>query len=415
MVDPNYNIPLSPLDGLPPDPVISSTFNSSPLQINEFESILQSRRNASSPGINQIPYKIYKKCPQIASFLFRMFCLCLRNSVIPVQWRVSSETYIPKTKQPKQDCIKEFRPIALLNVEGKLFFSLISRRLEKHIVKNNKFINLSIQKGCMEKVPGCWEHMSTAWNSLKTAKAEKSDLAAVWLDIANAYGSVPHKLIFFALKRYGVPENWIRIIQIYYSGLWSKCFSQASPSSWHLHMKGIFTGCTISIILFLSAMNVIIEFSTLSTAPFSNSSPQPMKAFMDDLYLWAKSVLETQNLLNRCNTALRWAGMSFRAQKSRSLVLSKGVVVHDSPFSIKSAEGLSVLIPSINDQLIRFLGRTITHKLSDTECIQKFFLVFLGGLEAINKSFHCGTHKLWILYHHLIPRIRWSFKFMKCQ
>ena len=40
-----------------------------------------------------------------------------------------------------------------------------------------------------------------------------------------------------------------------------------------------------------------------------------MKAFVDDLYLWAKSVLETQNLLNRCNTALRWAGMSFRAQK----------------------------------------------------------------------------------------------------
>ena len=142
-------------------------------------------------------------------------------------------------------------------------------------------------------------------------------------------------------------------------------------------MRGTFTGCTISIILFLSAMNFIIQFSTLLTAPFSNSSPQPMKAFLDDLYLWAKTVLETQNLLNRCNTALQWAGMSFRPQKSRCLVLKKGVVIHDSPFSITNLEGLPVLIPSITDQPIRFLGRIITHKLSDSESIEAFFLVFL--------------------------------------
>ena len=56
--------------------------------------------------------------------------------------------------------------------------------------------------------------MSTAWDSLKSAKAEKSDLTDIWLDIANAYGSVPDKLILLALKRYGVPDNWIQLIKI---------------------------------------------------------------------------------------------------------------------------------------------------------------------------------------------------------
>ena len=51
----------------------------------------------------------------------------------------------------------------------------------------------------MEKIPGCWEHMSMVWNELKSSKAEHGNLAAVWLDIANAYGSVSHQLIFFAL------------------------------------------------------------------------------------------------------------------------------------------------------------------------------------------------------------------------
>ena len=68
----------------------------------------------------------------------------------------------------------------------------------------------------MEKVPGCWEHMFMVWESLKSSKASKSSVSAVWLDVANAYGSIPHKLIFFALIRYGVPEKWIDIVMSYY-------------------------------------------------------------------------------------------------------------------------------------------------------------------------------------------------------
>ena len=82
--------------------------------------------------------------------------------------------------------ISDFHPIALLNVEGKLFFSLVSRRLEKHLI-NNKFINKSVQKGCMEKVPGCWEHISMVWAALKEAKSKNLSLATIWLDIANAH------------------------------------------------------------------------------------------------------------------------------------------------------------------------------------------------------------------------------------
>ena len=112
----------------------------------------------------------------------------------------------------------------------------------------------------MTKVPGRWEHMSLVWDELKTAKSDKSDIVVVWLDIANAYGSVPHQLVFVALERYGVSQPWIKIIKSYYEGLWSRYFSNNSPSSWHKHLRGIFTGRTSSMILFLSAMNINIEY-----------------------------------------------------------------------------------------------------------------------------------------------------------
>ena len=73
-----------------------------------------------------------------------------------MQWQSVKEIYIPKVNPSTAHNIPDFCPIALLNVEGKLFFSLVSRRLEKHLIRTSKFINKSVQKGCMEKVYQCW-------------------------------------------------------------------------------------------------------------------------------------------------------------------------------------------------------------------------------------------------------------------
>ena len=156
-----------------------------------------------------IPYKVYKKCPQISAYLFKILQSVLKIANIPIQWRVASEIYIPKTVPPNPSRLEDFRPIALLNVEGKLFFSLLARRLENHIIKKNKIINTSVQKGCISNLPGCWEHMSLVWEQLKSTKVKKTNLTAVWLDIANAYGSIPHQLIYLALESYGIDPIWV--------------------------------------------------------------------------------------------------------------------------------------------------------------------------------------------------------------
>lgn len=114
----------------------------------------------------------------------------MNKDIIPLQWQSIKKIYIPKVNPPTKCNISYFHPIALLNVESKLFFSLVSLHLETHfLVVASKFSNKSVQVGCMEKVPGCWEPKS---------------LAAIWFDIANANRSIPHKLIIFGLHWYGV-------------------------------------------------------------------------------------------------------------------------------------------------------------------------------------------------------------------
>ena len=196
LIDNNYDIPLGNLEDLPPEPLLLKKFDKSYFSFDDFLQILSSRRNASAPGLNGIPYKVYKKCPKISKFLFKIFQTCFKRCEIPIQWRSAQEIYIPKVSSPSENKLSDFRPIALLNVEGKLFFSLVSKRLEAHLIHNNKIIDNSIQKGCIEKIPGCWEHLSMVWHALKEARAKKSNLAVIWLDTANAYGSIPHKLSF---------------------------------------------------------------------------------------------------------------------------------------------------------------------------------------------------------------------------
>ena len=56
--DPSHNIWLLSLDGLPPAPTLLKDANSTSVRYQDLLTILNSRRNASSPGINMIPYKV---------------------------------------------------------------------------------------------------------------------------------------------------------------------------------------------------------------------------------------------------------------------------------------------------------------------------------------------------------------------
>ena len=274
-------------------------------------------------------------------------------------------------------------------------------------------MNKSVQKGCMDKVPGCWDHISIVWAALKEAKSKNLSLATIWLDIANAYGSIPHKLIIFALHRYGVSPKWIHLIETYYSGIFSKSFSQEAPSSWHRHQRGIFAGCTLSIILCLAGMNIILEYSLVAITPqfhLNNISLPPMRAFMDDLNIMSSNICGAKTLLSRCTIALTWAGLTFRADKSRSIFIIKGRSMNTTPFSVSSPRELSdftSFIPSIYSRPVKFLGRIIDGSFSDRKSLDELEKKLLDGLNIIDTSHFTGSQKLWFLQHLLIPRIQW--------
>lgn len=139
----------------------------------------------------------------ILKLLWRLMGIAWKNQSIPPAWSRAITTFIPKGKDSHN--ISQFRGIALLNVEGKIFFSVMAKRMTSYLLANN-YIDTSCQKAGIPGFPGCVEHSAMIWEQIQTAKRSKSDLHVVWLDLANAYGSVPHQLINFALNFFHIPS-----------------------------------------------------------------------------------------------------------------------------------------------------------------------------------------------------------------
>ena len=58
-------------------------------------------------------------------------------------------------------------------------------------------------------------------------------------------------------------------------------------------------------------------------------------------------------------------------------------------------------IPSISDQPVKFLGKTISFTVSEKDQMEVFPSAVSKGLDLISKSFHRGVQKVWIFQHLL--------------
>ena len=125
-------------------------------------------------------------------------------------------TFIPKEQDSCN--INQFRGIDLLNMEGKIFFSLVAKLVTSYLLENN-YINTSCQKAGVPGFPGCMEHSTMIWEKIQTAKRGRSDLHVVRLDIENASGSVPHQLITFALKFFHISSCIQNLVSNYFGSV----------------------------------------------------------------------------------------------------------------------------------------------------------------------------------------------------
>ncbi len=154
--------------------------------------------------------------------------------------------------------LDQFREISLLDFEGKIYWSIITKRLTTNLLAN-EFIYPSVQKGGVPGYSGCLEHTSVISQLINEAKSKNNTLSVVWLDLAKAYPSVPHQLIWKALDHYRVPSEVVELVMAHMDALQMRFTVGSVTTKWQRLEKGIMAECTISVALFIAAMNLLLK------------------------------------------------------------------------------------------------------------------------------------------------------------
>ena len=168
---------------------------------------------------------------------------------MPEEWQRSTTISIWKGKGNSADCTN-YRPIRMLSHSMKVFERVIACRI-CDVVR--------ITTNQCGFVPNCGtvDAIHTARLLIERHREKQKPIHLAFLDLEKAFDRVPHKVIWYALREHGVPEeivNWVRLL--YYKPR-SRVQVTAGITKEFPITVDVHQGSAISPLLFILVMDTI--------------------------------------------------------------------------------------------------------------------------------------------------------------
>ncbi|GFT51372.1 retrovirus-related Pol polyprotein from type-1 retrotransposable element R2 [Trichonephila clavipes] len=162
------------------------------------------------------------------------------------------------------------------------------------------------------------EHNFLLTQHLETARRCQNDKYVAWLDISNAFGSVPRQVMINALVACGVDQDFVSLVSCIYQGSLTCILTDEGTTPPIQLQSGVKQGCPLSGILF-------------------NPS---FLAFADDIVLMADSAEDLQDMMSTTAQELQALCLHLNPRKCATLHLSGKVPIGARPkkFSLKGTE-----------------------------------------------------------------------------
>ncbi len=94
----------------------------------------------------------------------------------------------------------------------------MANRTATFLISNN-IIDPSLQKAFLQGINGCIEHTQIMHEILSHARNNNRTCNITYFDLADAFGSVEHELIYHTMQRNGIPLIVIQYVKNLYSRL----------------------------------------------------------------------------------------------------------------------------------------------------------------------------------------------------
>ena len=272
----------------------------------------------------------------------------------------------------------------------------------------NRYMDTNIQKAFINGVPGCAEHQCKLASIIKEATGKHRSLAVCWLDLANAYGSVPHALIQFTLQHYHSPPQFTNIIASLYSGLSATITANSWATPFVPLQTGVYQGDPLSVVVFNTVMCTLIDalqpLQHLGYNPSGSRHQVHLLQYADDTCLVGNGPSACQELLNQVERWLQWSGMRAKVPKCFSVgIKSSTGQPFDPALTLHHQE-----IPFIRNRPIKFLGYRIQIPMDNTEVKASLHSKLSDLLQRVDNAPVTGKQKLLLFRSGVCPRIMWD-------
>ena len=207
-------------------------------------------KQGTSPGLDGLPIEFYQEYWDLLQHLYLAFVRAIRNGSIPNSKNTSVIKLIYKNKG-ETFLLDNYRPISLMNVDIKIICKALANRLLKVLPT---IIHTSQTAVFGRRID---QTVHLIRDLIDLANQEDETAAFLFLDQEKAFDRVNHDFLFKTMKTFGIPDNFIKWVQILYSN-----------ASAHINVNGFLTkpiplnrgvrqGCPLSSLLYVMVIEVL--------------------------------------------------------------------------------------------------------------------------------------------------------------
>lgn len=179
-----------------------------PISLEELDKTLQSFKQ-KAPGPTGITTAHIKHLPNnMKLFLLYIFNNAISAGYFPDSLKQAIMIFIPKSNTSQHD-IRNYRPISLLDVQGKLLDKILNARLYNHIQQNNI---LNIRQHGFRKNRGTHTALAVLQEKLSTDLRNKHTIDIVLRDVSKAFDKVWHTGLKFKIMQLNIHNSFKRTL-----------------------------------------------------------------------------------------------------------------------------------------------------------------------------------------------------------
>ena len=269
---------------------------------------MQRMKNGKAVGPDDIPVEVWKCLGESAlKFLTKLYNRTMESERMPEEWRDSVLIPIFKNKGDVQSC-SNYRGIKLISHTMKLWERIVEKRLRSDLKFSNQ------QYGFM---PG--KSTTDALFALRVLMEKyregQKELHCVFVDLEKAYDKVPREEVWYCMRKSGLAEKYVRIVQDMYDGSTTAVRCAVGVTEGFEVKVGLHQGSALSPCLFAMMMDRM-------TDDIREEAPWTMM-FADDIVICSESKEQVEEKLESWRYALERRGMKVNRRKTEYMCVNE--------------------------------------------------------------------------------------------